>query len=311
MEFTVYKITNNINNKCYIGSSVRVQHRWTEEKNSAYNEKSKSYNYPLQQAFRKYGLENFTFEILKNNFISLEEMWDYEYNMIIKFNSLSPNGYNQTLFTKCALQDPNIIQKINKIRAQKCALVDINENILEVYPSYQEASRQNGYENSASKIREICLGKRSSINGKIFRQLDNNNQVIHQPILPYKNRKKIIGIDPTINQQNIIFNSILEASNTLHINRQSIQKCLKGNSRYSIVGGYIFRYLDDNNDIIPNEIDLEEKIIEYNKQNPIIGNEQHNITEWCKIYNISKVSFYKRLNNGMSIIQALITPKRR
>lgn len=311
MEFTVYKITNKINDKCYIGSSIRIYHRWNEEKNNAYNQKSKSYNYPLQCAFRKYGLENFSFEILKNDFITLEEMWDYEYNMIIKFNSLVPNGYNQTLFTKCALQDPNVIQKLNETRAQKCALVDIDENILEVYPSYQEASRLNGYENSASKIREVCLGKQSSINGKIFRQLNNNNQVIHQPILPYKNRKKIIGIDPTIEQKNIVFESILKASNILGINRQSIQKCLKGDKRYSIVGGYIFRYLDDNNDIIPNKIDIDERIKEYNEKNPIIGNEQHTITEWCKIYNISTVSFYKRIKNGMSIIEALITPKRR
>ena len=311
MEFTVYKITNKINNKCYIGSSIRVQYRWNEEKNNAYNQKSKSYNYPLQCAFRKYGLKNFAFEILKNDFTLLEEMWNYEYEMIKKFNSLIPNGYNQTLFTKCALQDPNVIQKLNKTRAQKCALVDINENILDVYPSYQEASRKNGYENNASKIREVCLGQRSSYNGKIFRQLDNNDQIIHQPILSYKNRKKIIGIDPTIKQQNIIFESILKASDTLNINRQSIQKCLKGDKRYSIVGGYIFRYLDDNNEIIPNEIDLEEKINEYNRENPIIEDEQHSIIEWCKIYNISKASFYKRIKNGMSVIEALTTPKRR
>ena len=30
--FSVYKITNKINNKCYIGSSIRVEKRWKEHK---------------------------------------------------------------------------------------------------------------------------------------------------------------------------------------------------------------------------------------------------------------------------------------
>lgn len=311
MNFTVYKITNNINNKCYIGSSINVKQRWQQEKNAAYNSKQISYNYPLSQAFRKYGIENFSFEIIKNNFLTLEEMWQYEKDMIIFYNSLCPNGYNQTLFTSCALQDPNVILKLNQRRAQKCALVDDKENILEVYPSYQAAARQNNYENNATHIREVCLGKRSSFHGKIFRQLDDNDKVIHQPLLSYKNRKRIIAFDPSINEKHIYFESILSASKILQLDRCSIQKCLKGNSRYSIVGGYIFRYVDDNNDIIPNQIDLTKKIEEYNDINPIINNEQHTITEWCKIYNITRTTFYKRKKQGMDTITAIIAPKRR
>lgn len=311
MNFTVYKITNNINNKSYIGSSINVEKRWQQEKNDAYNSNKISYFYPLQQAFRKYGIENFIFEIIKNNFSTLEEMWQYEQDMIIFYNTLSPNGYNQTLFTKCALQDSNVIKKLNQKRAQKCALVDNEENIIEIYVSYQEAGRQNGYENSANHIRQVCLGKRSSFYGKLFRKLDENNNIIHQELLPYKNRKRIIAFDPSINQQHIYFESILSAANTLQLDRCSIQKCLRGDSRYSIVGGYIFRYIDDNNDIIPNKIDLTEKLDEYNSMNPIINNEQHSITDWCKIYNITRQTFYNRKKQGMDTITAITSPKRR
>jgi len=45
--YVVYKITNLINNKCYVGSSIRVDKRWREEKNSAFNPKDPSYKYPL------------------------------------------------------------------------------------------------------------------------------------------------------------------------------------------------------------------------------------------------------------------------
>ena len=54
--FSVYKITNTINNKCYIGSSIHPNKRWQQHKNSANNPNSPGYNYPLYQAFRKYGM---------------------------------------------------------------------------------------------------------------------------------------------------------------------------------------------------------------------------------------------------------------
>ena len=50
--FSVYKITNTINQKKYIGSSIRVYKRWQQEKNAAFNPNNSSYNYPLSIAFR-------------------------------------------------------------------------------------------------------------------------------------------------------------------------------------------------------------------------------------------------------------------
>ena len=35
--FSVYKITNKINNKCYIGSSIRYKARWRQHKAIAFN----------------------------------------------------------------------------------------------------------------------------------------------------------------------------------------------------------------------------------------------------------------------------------
>ena len=69
--YSVYKITNLINQKGYIGSSTKVEKRWQQHKNDAFNANNEKYNYPLYQAFRKYGLENFSFIILKNDFDSV------------------------------------------------------------------------------------------------------------------------------------------------------------------------------------------------------------------------------------------------
>ena len=96
--FTVYKITNLKNQKCYIGSSVRVQKRWKQHINTSKNPNSAQYNYPLYQAFRQDGIENFSFEVLRDDFNTQEEMQQYEYDMIILFDSVV-NGYNQTYQT--------------------------------------------------------------------------------------------------------------------------------------------------------------------------------------------------------------------
>ena len=58
MTVGIYKITNNINNKCYIGQSRNIEKRWE-------NHRYSNLDYPLYRAFRKYGIQNFTFEIIE------------------------------------------------------------------------------------------------------------------------------------------------------------------------------------------------------------------------------------------------------
>lgn len=90
----VYKITNNINGKVYIGKSINIQQRWQEHK--------RHYKYVdnivLYKAFRKYGVENFTFEILceapEQEIDSLEVKYIEEYNCCTK--SGRDSGYNMT-----------------------------------------------------------------------------------------------------------------------------------------------------------------------------------------------------------------------
>ncbi len=324
--FTVYKITNIINNKSYIGSSTRVEKRWQEEKNAAFNEKSSSYNYPLSRAFRKYGLENFKFEILKNDFSTVEEMEDYEQKMIIYYDTLK-NGYNQTLYTHCVLRDPKIKEQLVQKYGKKCCLIDEKGNILEIYDSLQEAGRCNFGDNRGSSVKKICEGEAYSINDKIFRYLDDKQEIVQienktrkrrlhpKPIgVEHKTRKrriKIAGI-PLNDPSNIVYaDSILQASQIYGINRCSIEKCRNGEKRYSNVGGYIWREVDEDNNIIENNLLVQDLIDEYNKTHPLINGERHTLTEWCKIYNISTHSVYERIKKGMSVIEAITAPKRR
>jgi group I intron endonuclease len=61
----IYKITNIINNHCYIGQSRNIQKRWKNHISASHNCNEKSYEYPLYRAIRKYGVENFSFDILE------------------------------------------------------------------------------------------------------------------------------------------------------------------------------------------------------------------------------------------------------
>ncbi|MBQ8625423.1 MAG: GIY-YIG nuclease family protein [Agathobacter sp.] len=90
----IYKITNITNGKAYIGQSINIEKRWRSEQNAAFEPNSAAYEYPLQRAFRKYGLNNFTFEIIEE--CQQSELNNKEMYWIQHHNTFF-NGYNQTL----------------------------------------------------------------------------------------------------------------------------------------------------------------------------------------------------------------------
>ena len=84
----IYKINNKINNKVYIGKTERsIDKRFSEHKNDS--KKRKCEVRPLYRAMNKYGIENFTIELLKETdtpeadeiyYIELYNSYKYGYN---------------------------------------------------------------------------------------------------------------------------------------------------------------------------------------------------------------------------------------
>lgn len=90
----IYKIENLINHKCYIGQSVKIEQRWKNHKITAKNLNDKNYDNPLYRAIRKYGIENFSFEIIEE--CSVNELNNRQRYWIKHYDSFF-NGYNLTM----------------------------------------------------------------------------------------------------------------------------------------------------------------------------------------------------------------------
>lgn len=89
----VYKATNLVNNKCYVGKSINFRNRYQKHKSAKY------YTTAFHNAIRKYGFANFKFEILEycepKDLIIRENYW------ILYFDSINPEkGYNLRLDSK-------------------------------------------------------------------------------------------------------------------------------------------------------------------------------------------------------------------
>lgn len=86
----IYLIINNINKKKYIGQTIQldINKRWNKHKLV-----NKSYiGTCLYNAYKKYGIENFTFKIICICFDEDTNKFEEEY--VKKYNTLYPNGYN-------------------------------------------------------------------------------------------------------------------------------------------------------------------------------------------------------------------------
>jgi hypothetical protein len=88
----IYKITNRINNKSYIGKTRRgIEERFKEH--IADSKRERCEKRPLYSAFRKYGVENFDIELVEE--VDDNELSDREIYWIEYYDTYH-NGYNAT-----------------------------------------------------------------------------------------------------------------------------------------------------------------------------------------------------------------------
>jgi group I intron endonuclease len=248
----IYKITNIITNKCYIGETkqTNIEIRWKQHKNTI----KKGVGCPaLKDAVKKYGIENFKFDILLICFD--EDRYKYEIEYIKKYNSQVPNGYN-------ILGGGPGGGFEGKTHSEK-SKTQISEYMKQKYINNPELKREMSERNKIIMNSEIIKNKISKgmLNSEKYQQMikdkkfGNVNNTLHteetknkirESVKNYYNEKyhinifkhreamaKSVGIKISqCNLNNILINTFIsfaDASRQTGIPNSTIKKCVKDN----------------------------------------------------------------------------------
>ena len=195
---TLYKITNLINGKLYIGQTTStIAKRWTGHKTPSSRCKG------IARAIKKYGKSNFKIEVMAtaNNQQELDHRESYYISL---FNTLAPNGYNLTSggvnkkYAAITLKRLSIARTGLKMKtpawnkglsswskglqlsaSHKRAISDsrnkiaVIDSIGRTFISISEAAKAIG--STSGKICAVIKGTRKSVKGLRFEVLNVNN----------------------------------------------------------------------------------------------------------------------------------------
>lgn len=223
----IYKIQNIENNKIYIGQSIDIAQRWREHRSDALINRDNSI---LHKAIKKYGEFNFSYEIIEE--CLKEKLDEREIYWIQYYNSMAPNGYNQTsggysgqgeLFRKPVLQ------------------YDLKGNFIQEFESASEAARQlNVFK---SNLTAACRGESTQCGGFQWKYKDSDKKI---SIVPDKSGKIVYQYDKQMNLI-AIFTSAVDAEKNTGIKSGNIRQCCNGRSKTA--GGFVWRYEKESEDL--------------------------------------------------------------
>jgi len=244
----IYKITNLVNNKIYIGSSTNLDKRKYEH---FYDLKlNKHHSKYLQNSYNKHGVDNFKFETLAycpSEYRIKLEQWFMD-NLNPAFNILklaaSPLGRKHTEETKNKMS----VIRIGKVQTQET----INKRLLSINNPVLQFDKDNNFIAKYKSASEA--GRLLNINiGAIVSCCNNKLRWYKNFIWKYENKKPISLEAPKLKDQRKvkvtfpngkieIYNSPIETSKKLKIHKSGICACLINTQKTS--HGYSFKYID-------------------------------------------------------------------
>jgi group I intron endonuclease len=257
----IYKITNTISNKKYVGCTIQddVKKRWESHKRLAKKDKGCT---ALKNAFKKYGIDKFKFEIIILCFN--EDCFKYEKEYIKKYNTLVPNGYNISeggngggLFkgkqhrqeTKEILREKSI-KYYSNIENRK-NLSKIVKDALQKSEKWQTAVREGriGIKYKKEKKKIISEEVKKKISEGLHKYYEKNienhtklNIEKHNKIMSEKLGKKVSQYDLSGNYIKTYI-SISESFRQTKIPKTSIRCCAIG--QLKTAGGFIWKWVEN------------------------------------------------------------------
>lgn len=135
----IYKITNTVNNKIYIGSAISTKERWNQHKRKL--KLNKHTNKHLQNAWNKYGDDKFTFKVIeyvedKEKLIEREQYWidnlkvcDRTYGYNININASNRLGMKHSEESKQKFREIAKNRKFSEETRRKMSESSKKENL--------------------------------------------------------------------------------------------------------------------------------------------------------------------------------------
>lgn len=119
----IYKITNKLNGKSYIGQSIHCDKRFKEH--------CRGKKQFIDETIQLEGIENFSFELLEEcEEAKLNEREDYYIN---KYNTMFPNGYNKRWNISQKQTDKNYELNPYYTKQELEKILQKNEKLLKVF----------------------------------------------------------------------------------------------------------------------------------------------------------------------------------
>lgn len=169
----IYGILNKVNNKIYVGKSIRVNARFKSHFNSF--KRKEKINEHLMRAFEKHGTENFEFIILE--IIGADKINVRERHWIKHYKSFNKNfGYNKTMGGDGGNLTTETKLKLSETSPNKKKVYQFSKfgNFIKTWDSVHDIQRNLGYR--CGTISKAC--NNTYINNKtaygFFWSYDNN-----------------------------------------------------------------------------------------------------------------------------------------
>lgn len=221
----IYKITNTINNKAYIGSSKSIKRRWQNHKVSLKN--NKHHSQYLQRSYNKYKKENFIFKILL--FCSEKDLLFFETRALKFFNSLdNVYGYNCKTPMRCDLEGSNLDdwkEKLSQTHISRGCSVGENN------PFFGKRHTEEAKHRMSKSKQGLYVGKKSVLFGKHPSVEARQKMSDSRPDISGKNNPmygvRICGKDNHKAKPVIIngkyYDTINEAAEDINVTRQTLR----------------------------------------------------------------------------------------
>ena len=221
--YTVYKHTNKLNNKVYIGiTSQKPETRWGV---NGINYKSSPHFY---LAIQKYGWDNFEHEILFTD-LTKEDACLKEQELIKFYNSMDKEfGYNQTSGGECCVMSDESKLKLSQ------ALIGNKNGV--GHPCSDEKKQKISNAQKGRKLTEEHKDKLSKAASK--RHIPCSESKKKSLSQNYPKKRKIY-----CEELDVVFESVQECSRQLDIPATNISKLCNG--RGKTLKGYHLRYYND------------------------------------------------------------------